>query len=139
MTVLVGVGMAALWESAEVIVLRQMDENGEMFSTRLWVVDFNGYPSFLGRPPDSQKRIGLLRDHPRVELVRAGRADCRRAVLLPAPDVVHERLIQLYTEKYGVRAYLAGRLVGLLLGGSPGAEEPEILIRLEPCGVRPSR
>jgi hypothetical protein len=133
LTLLVGLGMVALWESAEVIVLRQSDENGETLSTRLWVVDFNGHPSFAARPPDSQRRIALLRDYPRVELVRNSHAECRHAVLLPAPDLVRERIIQLYTAKYGVRAYVAGRLVGVLLGGRSRAEEREILVQLEPC------
>ena len=128
-----GVGMVALWESGEVIVLLQRDENGERFSTRLWIVDFDGHPSFSARPPDSQRRIALLREHPRVEFVRDGHAECRHAVLLPAPDEVQDRIIQLYIEKYGVRAIVAGRLVGILLGGRPGPEEREILIQLERC------
>ena len=133
LTVLLGVGMVALWESEEVIVLRQRDESGEMFSTRLWIVEFNGHPSFGARPPDSQRRIALLREHPRVEFVRDGHAECRNAVLLPASDELREQLLGLYTEKYGVRAYFAGRLVGVLLGGRPGPVERQILIQLEPC------
>lgn len=137
LTLLLGIGMVALWESGEVIVLRQQDERGEMFSTRIWIVDFDGHPSFAARPPDSQRRIALLRAHPTVEFVRAGRAECRKAVLLPAPDEVRDRILERYTEKYGLRAYVAGRLVGVLLGGRPGSEEREILIQLEPCERRP--
>ena len=137
LTLFLGVSMVALWESGEVIVLHQRDENGERFSTRLWIVDFDGHPSFSARPPDSQRRIALLSEHPRVEFVRAGHAECRHAVLLPAPDEVQDRIVQLYIEKYGLRALVAGRLVGVLLGGSPGPEEREILIQLEPCDRRP--
>ena len=137
-TVLLGAGMLALWESGEeVIVLHQRDEQGETFSTRLWIIDVNGHPSFMARPPDSQRRISLLRKHPRVEFARDGRVECREAVLLPVPDEVRDQMIQLYTEKYGFRAYVAGRLVGALLGGRPGPEEREILVQLEPCENAP--
>jgi hypothetical protein len=138
LTLLIGAGMVAMWESAEVIDLRQRDENGETFSTRLWIVEFDGHPSIAARPPDSQRRIALLRDYPRVEMVRDGHAECRRAVLLPVTDEVWERVRQRYTDKYGVRAYAAGRLVGLLLGGRPKPEEREILIQFEPCEGGPS-
>jgi hypothetical protein len=136
-TLLVGVSMVALWESAEVIVLRQRDETGELFSTRLWVVDLDGYPSFAARPPDSQRRIALLRNFPTVEMVRDGQAECRRAVILPAPDEVRQRILELYTEKYGLRLVTAGPLVGVLLGGRPKPEEREVLIQLEPCEAPP--
>ena len=92
LTLLLGAGMVAMWESAEVIVLHQRDEAGEMFSTRLWVVDFDGYPSFAARPPDSQRRIGLLRENPVVEVVRDGRAECRRH--LRFHNLRHNRLRQ---------------------------------------------
>ncbi len=135
LTVLLGAGMLALWESGEeVIVLHQRDEHGEIFSTRLWIIDVNGHPGFMARPPDSQRRIALLRAYPRVEFARDGHAECREAVLLPASDEVRDRMIQLYTEKYGFRAsYIAGRLVGVLLGGRPGPDEREILVQLVPC------
>ena len=137
-TVLLGAGMLALWESgAEVVVLHQRDEQGEAFSTRLWIIDFNGHPSFMARPPDSQRRISLLREYPNVELARDGRVECRKAVLLPAPDEVRDRMIQPYTQKYEFRAYVAGRLVGVLLGGRPGPKEREILVQLEPCETAP--
>ncbi len=135
---LMGASMVAIWESGEVTVLRQRDESGETFSTRLWVVEFNDLPSFAARPPDSQRRIALLRDYPIVEIVRRGHSECRRAVLLPAPGDVRDQLLELYKGKYGVRAYVAGRLVGVLLGGRSSSEEREILIQLEPCSTEPA-
>jgi len=124
-------GIVGLWETAEVIQLRQRDESGQWFATRLWIVDLEGAPSFLARPPDEHRRVGLLRDQPRVELVRGGRAECRVASLESPSDAVRAEAERLYREKYGFRVYVAGRLMGLLLGGR--SDRPEILVRLEPC------
>jgi hypothetical protein len=135
--VLVAAGAVAIWETAEVVVLRQADEHGEPFSTRLWVIDLDGAPSFLAQPPSQQRRIALLRDHPRVDLVRGGRSECRQALLVDASEADRAEAERLYREKYGFRLYFAGAFVGLLLGG-PRSEEPEILVRLDPCAGEPA-
>jgi hypothetical protein len=129
---LVGAAAVGIWETAEVVVLEQLDERGAPFSTRLWVIDLDGAPSFLARPPDSQRRIALLRDHPRVELERAGRSECRQALLVDPSEDQRSEATRLYLEKYGFRVTLAGRFVGFMLGGPPQTA-PDILVRLDPC------
>lgn len=132
--------MVATWETAEVIVLRHLDERGESYGERLWVIDLRGRPSFV--TSSSARRVALLQRYPEVELVRGGRTECRRAAILGLDDDPGEetrRLYQelgeearrLYEQKYGFRIQLASKLVGYLLGGR--SEEGLVLVRLEPC------
>ena len=146
--VLLLAGMIGLWETAEVVVLHHLDENGESFGTRLWVIDLDGYPSFAASA--SARRVALLERHPDVALERGGQTECRRAVIFRMNDALDDetrRLFEeqaaearrLYEEKYGFRVPLASKLVVFLLGG-PG-EESRVLVRLEPCTLawRPGR
>lgn len=125
------VGMVAVWETAEVVVLRQRDEAGEWFGTRLWIVDLRGTPSFGARDPSEHRRIALLEQRPEVELVRNGRSECRRARLVRGDAELGAEARRLYDEKYGFRVHLANELVVFLVGG--GAQRDPVLVRLEPC------
>jgi len=128
---LLAVGMVAVWETAEVVVLRQRDDDGAWFATRLWIIDLRGTPSFAARDPAEHRRIALLERHPDVELVRHGRSECRRAVLARGDAELGEEARRLYAEKYGFRIRLANELVVFLVGG--GAKRDPVLVRLEPC------
>jgi len=131
--VLLFVGMVASWETAEVMVLHQLDENGDSFSTRLWVIDLRGYPSFAGRVPSEHRRMALLQKYPKVELERNGRIECRVATLIETDKEIGEEALRLYDEKYGFRIQIASQLINILLGGS--SEENPVLVRLEPCNT----
>ena len=123
-------GVVAVWESGEVIELHSRDEAGNYVTTRLWVIDLQGYPSVHSRP--SARRTARIRANPRVQLVREGRAECRDAELLyesSLPEEVRQDAARLIEEKYGLRPY-ASYVLGAMLGGSP---EEAILVRLKPC------
>jgi hypothetical protein len=139
-TVLVFVGMIGLWETAEVIVLHHLDENGESFGTRLWVIDLDGYPSTAANA--ASRRVALLRQHPLVDFERDGKTECRKAVVISMADAhdeatrrrfeaLGEEARRLYDEKYGFRVPLASRLIVFLLGGPSNPES--VIIRLEEC------
>ena len=121
----------AAWESAEVVVLRYQDEQGKPVEDRLWVIDLEGRPSVA--TASSKRRVARIEAHPEVELVRGGRAECRRAVVIRGSATAQETrraAKRLYEEKYGLRIY-GSRALSFFFGVPPG-EEP-VLIRLEPC------
>jgi len=124
-------GVFVAWESGEVVVLRYADGRQGQIEERLWVIDLDGNPNVA--TASSKRRVALLEANPDVELVRGGRVECRRAVLIPeaaaAPEARREAE-RLYEEKYGLRLY-ATRALALFLGAPPG--EGRSLIRLEPC------
>ena len=129
-TVLAGAGVLAAWESGEVVELRSRDDAGTWVSTRLWVLDLQGYPTVHSRP--SARRTARMRADPTVELVRGGRAECRVAELISESDLPEEVLqeaARIAAEKYGFRLR-ATRVLAALLGGTP---EEGILVRLKPC------
>jgi hypothetical protein len=129
-------GLFAAWESAEVVVLRYTGADGHPTQARLWVIDLDGSPCVASG--SENRRVELIRAHPEVELVRGGRAECRRAVVMPASAGTEEARAKgkrLYEEKYGFRIQ-GSRLLRFVFGAPPG-EEPA-LIRLEPCSPTPS-
>lgn len=124
-------GVFLVLESGEVVVLRYHDGRGSTLGDRLWVIDFEGRPSVTTGA--DARRVALIRADPDVELIRKGRVECRRAVVIPASAATPaaRRVAEgLFQEKYGYRLY-ASRALRALLGG-PGAEP--VLIRLDPCG-----
>lgn len=128
--VLAFAGVVAVWESGEVVELHSRDEAGNYISTRLWVIDLQGYPSVHSRP--SARRTARILANPRVQLVRGGRTECRDAELLYESSLskdVRQDAARLIEEKYGFRPY-ASYVLGAMLGGSP---EEAILVRLKPC------
>ncbi len=124
-------GLFVAWESAEVVVLRHADGRGGLVEARLWVIDLEGHPSVaMG---SGKRRVHLIQANPNVELVRGGRVECRRAVVVPGSAATREgrrTAERLFEEKYGLRLQ-ATRLLAFVFGDPPG-EEP-VLVRLEPC------
>ena len=108
-------------------MLRYTGEDQRSVEARLWVIELDGVPSVaMGSAKTRVPRI-------QVELVRGGRAECRRAVLVAKSQAAAEderEAERLFEEKYGWRLR-ATRALRLLLGAPPG-EEP-VLIQLEPC------
>lgn len=124
-------GLFVAWESAEVVVLRYKDDQEEQVEARLWVIDLAGYPSVA--TGSGNRRVAQIQANPNVELVRGGRTECRRAVVMRGAEATPEQrqmAQRLYEEKYGLRTY-ASRTLAFFMGAPPG-EEP-VLIRLEPC------
>lgn len=124
--------MVASWETAEVMVLRHRDNQGEWFDTRLWVIDLRGYPSFHTASPDVYHRARLLQKFPEVEFSRRGETECRRAVVLGLGGGLGEEAFRLYEEKYGFRINFASNVIGFLLGGGSRPEDG-VIVQLEPC------
>lgn len=90
-------------ESGEVVVLYTQDKSGEQFSTRLWIVDYEG-DAWL-RAGSAQagwyKRLEAL---PEIELLR--RSDRRSLDTAPEP-AYRDTINQLMAKKYGWRdAYI---------------------------------
>lgn len=88
--------LALIEAGREVVVLRTRDAQGSSHETRLWVVDDAGRAWVLGDPDSSWMR--RLREHPAVELERAGHARAYRAEPVPG---ARERILALMREKYG--------------------------------------
>ncbi len=120
-----------LIESGEVVVLRT--SGGELLA-RLWVVDHDGDPWIGKMDPSEARWVERLRAEETAQLVRGGRAQCRRPVFVEDAKVRME-LFSLFMEKYDTPLYGA-RLLGFLFGGDPDpmqAAESAVLVRLEPC------
>lgn len=128
--VLFVVGVFVAMESEEVVLLRYTDARGRQIEDRLWVIDLEGVPSVT--TGSDTKRVALIRSNPVVELVRDGRAECRRATVIlgsSASEQQRQSAQRLYQDKYGARLHASSALRRFL--GGPGAEPA--LIRLEPC------
>lgn len=124
-------GLFVAWESAEVAVLRQADGRGGQVEDRLWVVDLDGRP--VVATGSLKERVARVRANPEVELVRGGRAECRRAVVITESDATGEeraRVERRFEEKYGIRLQ-ATRLLRVVFGSDP--TEVPVVIRLDPC------
>ena len=130
-------GAFALIESGEVIVLRDLPEDGGGLIARLWVVDFEG-DAWIGKADPSQARwVARLTAAPRVEFTRAGVSDCRSAE--PARDpATRQAVYALFQSKYRIPLY-GSRLIGTLFGSNPDPAEAErsgVLFRLDACPPR---
>jgi hypothetical protein len=123
-------GVFVAMESEEVVLLRYTDDRGRQIEDRLWVIDLEGFPSVT--TGSDTRRVALIRSNPAVELVRSGRAECRRATVLTATSATEQErqaAQRLYQEKYGARLHASSALRRFI--GGPGSEP--VLIRLEPC------
>lgn len=126
--VLVG-GSFLLIETGEVIVLRNADQRGQVFRTRLWVVDYQGAP-WISTGNPAKDWFVRVRLQPRVELVRGGEISCRDAVVIE--DLATRMEVRrVFQQKYRIQRYGAALLNRLV---SPsGAQTEPVLIRLDPC------
>jgi hypothetical protein len=86
-------------ESGEVVVVSAAEPSGTVQSTRLWVVDADGFAWLRTGNPDSAW-LARLRADPEIEVVRDGESRRFRAVLTTEP-AVRDRINALVLEKYG--------------------------------------
>jgi hypothetical protein len=119
-----GLGVVALSESGEVVVLTTSDERGQLHTTRLWVVDVDGSP-WLRAGQEGSGWYERLRARPDVQLERGEGSQPYQAV--PVPEA-SERINGAMAEKYG----LADRIIAL--GRREGGS---IAIRLDPVAPAP--
>lgn len=117
--VLVGLERYAA-ESGEVVVLHARDGAGEVVTTRLWVVDHEGY-QYLRVGADGSGWYSRITANPDIELARGGDPEPYRAVPEPAASEAINGLMQA---KYGWR----DSFIGAIVGGRDGS----IPIRLNP-------
>jgi hypothetical protein len=127
---LAGLGLVAAitylaGERSEVAVLRTFDPDGTPHETKLWVIDVGDTPWVRVASPGREWYRRLLAE-PRVELVRGGRSEPRRAQ--PSADPTVRRAVdEAFAAKYGpVDAWY-----GLLLRRDP------VPIRLEAASDPP--
>jgi hypothetical protein len=120
-----GLGVVALSEAGEVVVLHTAGERGEDHTTRLWVVDVDG-AAWLRAGQEGSGWYARLRAQPEVQLQRGEGSLPYRAV--PVPEA-SERINAAMAEKYG----LADRIIAL--GRREGGS---IAIRLDPATVPPA-
>ena len=124
----------ALVESEEVIRLHTRDASGETYTTRVWIVDYEGR-SWVAPGNRSNAWFQRLLVDPTVEIERDGSRACFRAAIVKSPNSIPvlERLL----EKYDAVIRATG-LLNLLL--EPGGDEsPAVAIRLDPVagGCKP--
>ena len=122
-----------LIESGEVVLLRTIGERSQEFTTRLWVVDYNGHPWVSTGNPSTRKWLLRVRTHSEVELVRGGLATCRRAVIVDQAGV-RERVSALISAKYRVPIY--GSTFLNLFAAPRGDSADPVVIKLVPCPAK---
>ena len=124
----------ALIETGEVVVLHTTDDRGEVSSTRLWVVDYDGSP-WIGAGRSNRRWLARLRANPRVELVRAGRAQCHLAQPVEDSEIV-DTVLALFQEKYRTQL-LGSRFFNWLAGRRDPTDRA--VIHLDPCREHTAR
>ncbi len=126
--VLLGAISFALIETGEVVVLHTTDDRGEVSSTRLWVVDYDGSP-WIGAGRSNRRWLARLRANPRVELIRAGRVQCHLAQPVEDPEIV-DIVLTLFQEKYRTQS-LGARFINWVAGRRDPTNRA--VIHLDPC------
>ena len=102
-------------ERIEVVELHAMDESGEPVTTRLWVVDDEGY-QYLRVGADGSAWFDRLRSNDEFELTRAGVRQSYRSVLRHEKS---DKINQLMQAKYTWGDSVIGFLVGSREGSIP--------------------
>jgi hypothetical protein len=102
-------------ERVEVVELHTVDELGEPVTTRLWVVDDEGY-QYLRVGSDGSGWFDRLRRNEEFELTRSGRRQSYRSVLRTDKS---ERISDLMQAKYTWGDSVIGFLVGSREGSVP--------------------
>ena len=118
--VLVGGGLQLASETGEVVTLTTLDETGEPATTRLWVVEIDGYQYLRSGDPGSGWYQRILAN-PNVRVERDGKEATYTAV--PDTSKVGE-VNRLMAEKYGFSETYIRTILG--------SREKSIPIRLEP-------
>lgn len=109
-------------ERVEVIEIHASDENGEVVTTRLWVVDYEG-GMYLRVGADGSGWYSRLQANPAIEMTRGGETKSYIASSKPEHSAVINQLMQ---EKYT----WGDTFIGNIVGGREGS----IPILLEPTG-----
>jgi hypothetical protein len=119
--VLLAAGTYLAGEQTEVVVLRTFDAGGTVHETKLWAVDHEGAVWVRVANPE-RGWYRRLRAHPRVELVRGGRARAMDAAPDASPEA-RRAVDAAFAARYGwVDAWY-----GLLLRRAP------VPVRLTPA------
>ncbi len=95
-------------EGREVVVLRTVDQQGNVRETRTWVADEDGH-AWVEAANAERPFLRHVQANPTAEIKRGGAAHQCHAVAVANPEG-HERIRRLLAEKYG----WADRWIGLL-------------------------
>ena len=102
-------------ERVEVVELHTLDENGEQVTTRLWIVDDEGY-QYLRVGADGSGWFSRIEANDDFQVTRNGTTATYTAELRPEKSV---RVNQLMQDKYTWGDTLIGYLVGSRKGSIP--------------------
>lgn len=102
-------------ERIEVAELHTLDENGEQVTTRLWVVDDEGY-QYLRVGADGSGWFSRIEANDNFQVTRNGNTATYTAELRPEKS---DRINQLMQDKYTWGDTLIGYLVGSREGSIP--------------------
>jgi len=122
-----GVSMILASELSEVVVLTTFDTNQSAVTTRMWIVDYDGF-SWL-RSGESSSWLERIEGDPNVGLTRGGTTQRFRALPMRTP-IALAQVNTLMREKYG----LSDRWISLFVDRGSS-----VVIRLVPLdeGNRP--
>ena len=102
-------------ERIEVVELHTLNENGDQMTTRLWVVDDDGY-QYLRVGADGSGWFSRIEANNEIQVTRNGTLASYTAELRPEKS---ERINQLMQDKYTWGDTLIGFLVGSRHGSTP--------------------
>lgn len=109
---LLGIAQTIASERIEVVELHTKDSAGEPVTTRLWVVDHQGF-QYLRVGADGSGWFSRLQDNQQFELTRAEQTMAYGYVLQPAKsELVNGLMQQKYTWGDSFFAYMTGGRVG---------------------------
>ena len=128
LVLLVVAASVALIESEEVVVIDTRDAAGETYSTRVWVLDFEGRV-WLAPGNRSNGWFQRLLTNPKVELVRSGTRTCHLASVVEGDASIP--ILEQFLEKYASVIRVTTLLNFVLEPG--GDESPPGAVRLESC------
>ncbi len=112
--VLLGIERLAA-ERVEVVELHTLDENGEAVTTRLWIVDDDGY-QYLRVGADGSGWFSRIESSDSIELTRDGRTSTYTVELRPDKS---ERINALMQDKYTWGDSFIGAMLGSREGSLP--------------------
>lgn len=115
--VLLGIERLAA-ERVEVVELHTLDENGESMTTRLWIVDDEGY-QYLRVGADGSGWFSRITDNDSIELTRNGETAAYTVELRPDKS---ERINALMQDKYT----WGDTFIGIMLGSREGSVPIEL-------------
>ena len=121
LVIVVFAGQMISSETGEVVVLHSTNPAGEVETTRLWVVDFEG-AQYLRETGGTSGWYTRLTANPAIRVERGGELADYTAVPQPEHSA---RINELMLDKYGFRDRYVGLLIGSREGAIPVMLEPE--------------